>query len=63
MHFTTSPHRYFTTCIEVLFHRLKIQPLHGITTVAVVVVLFKLIIVQGHQNTTIIAKGTINYRI
>ena len=36
--------------IKLLFHRLKIQPLRGIT--------IKLITMQGHQNTTI-TKGTI----
>ena len=48
---TTSPQGYSTTCIIILFHRLKIQPFHGIT------VLFKFIPMQRHQNI-ILTKGT-----
>ena len=52
LHFTTSPQGHSITCIKLLFHRLKIQPLHGITVHS------NFITMQGHQNTTI-RKGTI----
>ena len=52
LHFTTSPHGHSTTCIKLLFYRLKIRPLHDIT--------IKLIAMQGHQNPAI-TKSMISY--
>ena len=31
LRFTTNPQGFSTTCIKLLFHRLKMQPLHGIS--------------------------------